>query len=186
MPSPRRSVLTGCAQDLIFSDVNRDTVEVLARNGCEVITPPKQNCCGSLHAHNGEWELAQQLARQLPGLRRAVFNVVQQPSEGDPDSIAALPAAVRSLVRAAFADALGFLRLGVIDAVVRTAFVAQQFPREDHVVGRDRRSVRKTRARIEREGAQIKREVGEWGVSVILWANERRRSQPVGRGASLY
>ena len=60
----RVAMLTGCAQDLIFSDVNRDTVEVLARNGCEVVTPPEQNCCGSLHAHNGEWELAQQLARK--------------------------------------------------------------------------------------------------------------------------
>ena len=57
-------MLTGCAQDLIFSDINRDTVEVLSRNGCEVITPPEQLCCGSLHAHNGEWELAQQLARK--------------------------------------------------------------------------------------------------------------------------
>ena len=60
----RVAMLTGCAQDLIFSDVNRDTVEVLARNGCEVVTPPTQFCCGSLHAHNGEWELAQQLARK--------------------------------------------------------------------------------------------------------------------------
>jgi glycolate oxidase iron-sulfur subunit len=60
----RVAVLTGCAQDLIFSDINRDTVEVLARNGCEVITPPEQNCCGSLHAHNGEWVMAQQLARK--------------------------------------------------------------------------------------------------------------------------
>ena len=60
----RVAVLTGCAQDLIFSDVNRDTVDVLAANGCEVVTPPKQNCCGSLHAHNGEWELAKVLARQ--------------------------------------------------------------------------------------------------------------------------
>jgi glycolate oxidase iron-sulfur subunit len=60
----RVAMLIGCAQDLIFSDINRDTVEVLARNGCEVITPPKQLCCGSLHAHNGEWELAQQLARK--------------------------------------------------------------------------------------------------------------------------
>ena len=59
----RVAMLTGCAQDLIFSDLNRDTVEVLARNGCEVVTPPEQQCCGSLHAHNGEWELAQQLAR---------------------------------------------------------------------------------------------------------------------------
>src|SRR6202008_3183780 len=47
-----------------FSDINRDTVEVLARNGCEVITPAEQFCCGSLHAHNGEWELAQELARR--------------------------------------------------------------------------------------------------------------------------
>lgn len=60
----RVAMLIGCAQDLIFSDVNRDTVEVLARNGCEVITPAEQHCCGSLHAHNGEWELAQQLARK--------------------------------------------------------------------------------------------------------------------------
>ncbi len=60
----RVALLTGCAQDLIFSDVNRDTAEVLARNGCEVITPPEQSCCGSLHAHNGEWEMAQGLARR--------------------------------------------------------------------------------------------------------------------------
>ncbi|MFO1515195.1 MAG: (Fe-S)-binding protein [Verrucomicrobiota bacterium] len=60
----RVAMLTGCAQDLTFSDVNRDTVEVLAQNGCEVFTPPEQSCCGSLHAHNGEWTLAQQLARR--------------------------------------------------------------------------------------------------------------------------
>src|SRR6266850_3774655 len=60
----RVALLTGCAQDLIYSDINRDTAEVLARNGCEVITPPDQSCCGSLHAHNGEWELAQDLARR--------------------------------------------------------------------------------------------------------------------------
>jgi glycolate oxidase iron-sulfur subunit len=60
----RVAMLIGCAQDLIFSDINRDTVEVLARNGCEVIMPPDQECCGSLHAHNGELGLAQQLARK--------------------------------------------------------------------------------------------------------------------------
>lgn len=60
----RVAMLVGCAQDLIFSDVNRDTVEVLARNGCEVVTPPEQHCCGSLHAHNGELELARELARR--------------------------------------------------------------------------------------------------------------------------
>lgn len=60
----RVAVLSGCAQDLVFSDVNRDTVEVLAQNGCEVYTPARQNCCGSLHAHNGEWEVAKILARE--------------------------------------------------------------------------------------------------------------------------
>lgn len=60
----RVALLTGCAQDLIFSDVNRDTAEVLARNGCEVHTPPSQSCCGSLHAHNGELETARMLARR--------------------------------------------------------------------------------------------------------------------------
>lgn len=64
---PRRArvaLLPGCAQDLIFSDVNRDTAEVLAYNGCEVYTPRRQHCCGSLHAHNGELELARELARR--------------------------------------------------------------------------------------------------------------------------
>src|SRR5277367_3213715 len=60
----RVALLTGCAQDLMFSGVNRDTAEVLARNGCEVITPASQSCCGSLHAHNGELAMARELARR--------------------------------------------------------------------------------------------------------------------------
>lgn len=65
-PSRRRvAMLTGCVQDLLFSEVNRDTVDVLLANGCEVHTPPVQPCCGSLHAHNGEPELAARLARRM-------------------------------------------------------------------------------------------------------------------------
>ncbi len=60
----RVAMLAGCAQDLLFSDVNRDTVEVLAQNGCEVATPSDQHCCGSLHAHNGEVGLAAEQARR--------------------------------------------------------------------------------------------------------------------------
>jgi glycolate oxidase iron-sulfur subunit len=60
----RVALLTGCAQDLVFSDVNRDTLEVLVQNGCEVVTPRTQSCCGSLHAHNGELELAREMARR--------------------------------------------------------------------------------------------------------------------------
>ncbi len=60
----RVALLTGCAQDLVFSDVNLDTLEALRQNGCEVITPAHQPCCGSLHAHNGEWTAAKDLARR--------------------------------------------------------------------------------------------------------------------------
>jgi glycolate oxidase iron-sulfur subunit len=60
----RVALLTGCVQDLAFSNINRDTVDVLLENGCEVVTLPSQHCCGSLHAHNGELELARELARK--------------------------------------------------------------------------------------------------------------------------
>jgi len=61
----RVGMLTGCVQDIVFSDINRDTVDVLLANGCQVHTPQVQPCCGSLHAHNGEIETARDLARQL-------------------------------------------------------------------------------------------------------------------------
>jgi glycolate oxidase iron-sulfur subunit len=63
----RRTValLTGCVQDLVFPDINRDTADVLLANGCTVETPPVQPCCGSLHAHNGEIDLAATLARRM-------------------------------------------------------------------------------------------------------------------------
>jgi glycolate oxidase iron-sulfur subunit len=60
----RVAVLTGCIQDVAFSDVNRATVDVLLSNGCTVATPRAQSCCGSLHAHNGDLETAKALARR--------------------------------------------------------------------------------------------------------------------------
>lgn len=60
----RVGMLTGCVQDLAFSGVNRATVDVLLENGCEVMTPRAQFCCGSLHAHNGAMEHARELARR--------------------------------------------------------------------------------------------------------------------------
>jgi glycolate oxidase iron-sulfur subunit len=61
----RVGLLTGCVQDLVYSHVNLDTADVLRANGCEVVTPPSQGCCGSLHAHNGEYEWAKDYARRL-------------------------------------------------------------------------------------------------------------------------
>ena len=61
----RVGMLTGCVQDLVFSDVNRDTVDVLLENGCSVETPRNQGCCGSLHAHNGDLGQARERARKM-------------------------------------------------------------------------------------------------------------------------
>ena len=60
----RVGLLTGCVQDVAYADANRDTVDVLLANDCEVFTPQNQVCCGSLLAHNGELSLARKLARQ--------------------------------------------------------------------------------------------------------------------------
>jgi glycolate oxidase iron-sulfur subunit len=61
----RVALLTGCIQDLVFPDINRDTADVLLANGCTVDTPSQQPCCGSLHAHNGDLDTATALARQM-------------------------------------------------------------------------------------------------------------------------
>lgn len=64
-PRFRVALLTGCIQDLVFPEINRDTVDVLLTNGCVVDTPSPQPCCGSLHAHNGDLAVAGELARRL-------------------------------------------------------------------------------------------------------------------------
>ena len=74
----RVGLLTGCVQDLIYSELNRDTADVLLAHDCEVFTPRLQSCCGSLHAHNGELELAREMARRnIIALERAMGSLEQ-------------------------------------------------------------------------------------------------------------
>jgi glycolate oxidase iron-sulfur subunit len=58
------AMLNGCVMPLMFSDVNEATVRVLRRNGCDVIFPVKQICCGALNVHNGESAAAKMMARR--------------------------------------------------------------------------------------------------------------------------
>jgi glycolate oxidase iron-sulfur subunit len=46
-------VLTGCVQRVFFTDVNAATVRTLAAEGCEVLIPREQACCGALSMHTG-------------------------------------------------------------------------------------------------------------------------------------
>jgi glycolate oxidase iron-sulfur subunit len=64
---PRRArvaLLAGCVQQVVFGAHNRATATVLAKNGCEVLVPRGQGCCGALHAHGGDHERALALGRQ--------------------------------------------------------------------------------------------------------------------------
>jgi glycolate oxidase iron-sulfur subunit len=60
----RVAFFAGCIANLAFARLNDATVRVLARNGCEVVIPREQGCCGALHVHAGIRGLARELARQ--------------------------------------------------------------------------------------------------------------------------
>jgi glycolate dehydrogenase iron-sulfur subunit len=60
----RVALLTGCVQSVIFAAHNRATARVLAKNGCEVIVPAAQGCCGALNAHGGDHDRALAMARR--------------------------------------------------------------------------------------------------------------------------
>jgi glycolate oxidase iron-sulfur subunit len=79
-PRLKAGLLTGCVQRLVFSHVNVATVNVLAREGCEVIAPSEQGCCGALALHAGRIEQARDFARRVievfehAGVDRVVVN----------------------------------------------------------------------------------------------------------------
>ncbi len=60
----RVGFLTGCIMNVAFGEVHNDTVKVLLHHGCEVVMPKNQVCCGSLQAHNGDFDIARDLARK--------------------------------------------------------------------------------------------------------------------------
>jgi Fe-S oxidoreductase len=60
----RVAMLDGCVMPLLFGDVNAATARVLQRNGCDVLFPENQSCCGALNIHNGEQEAAKRMARR--------------------------------------------------------------------------------------------------------------------------
>jgi glycolate oxidase iron-sulfur subunit len=61
----RVGMLTGCVQRVFFASVNAATARVLAAEGCEVIAPSRQGCCGALALHAGRDDEARALAREL-------------------------------------------------------------------------------------------------------------------------
>ena len=61
----RVGLVGGCVQGVFFPSVNEATARVLAAEGCEVVVPPGQGCCGALSVHAGRDDEARRMARAL-------------------------------------------------------------------------------------------------------------------------
>jgi glycolate oxidase iron-sulfur subunit len=59
----RVALFAGCVAQVSFSSLHEATIRVLTANGCEVVAPTGQTCCGALAAHAGVRDVARSLAR---------------------------------------------------------------------------------------------------------------------------
>lgn len=58
----RVALFTGCVADAMFGETNWATARVLQANGCDVVVPRNQVCCGAIHYHSGSGKPALELA----------------------------------------------------------------------------------------------------------------------------
>jgi glycolate oxidase iron-sulfur subunit len=63
-PRARVALLEGCAASVLAPEIHAAAVQVLRRNGVEVVEPPGQGCCGALALHGGRPAEAATLARR--------------------------------------------------------------------------------------------------------------------------
>jgi glycolate oxidase iron-sulfur subunit len=70
----RVALFTGCVAEAMFPETNAATARVLQENGCEVVIPRGQKCCGAIHYHSGAAD---------PALRFAADNAGAFPNDVD-------------------------------------------------------------------------------------------------------
>lgn len=65
-PQPRATVMLhgGCVMSVAFAHVDEATVRVLQRNGCSILAPSAQGCCGAIAVHAGELDFGRELAKR--------------------------------------------------------------------------------------------------------------------------
>jgi glycolate oxidase iron-sulfur subunit len=79
----RVAFLTGCVANVCYARLNEATVRVLQRNGCEIVIPEGQTCCGAAHAHSGLLEEARGLARRnIDAVLAGDFDVILSNAAG--------------------------------------------------------------------------------------------------------
>ena len=79
-PRLKVGLLVGCVQRVVFPAVNQATVNVFVAEGCDVLAPSAQGCCGALSRHAGRLDEARAFAREIieaferAGVDRIVVN----------------------------------------------------------------------------------------------------------------
>jgi glycolate oxidase iron-sulfur subunit len=58
----RVALFTGCVGDAMFRQTHWATARVLQENGCDVVVPAGQVCCGAIHFHGGASDPAREMA----------------------------------------------------------------------------------------------------------------------------
>lgn len=77
----RVALFTGCVGDVLFRPTHWATARVLTENGCDVVVPPQQVCCGAIHFHAGVSDEAKALANtnlaafDVSGVDAVIVNV---------------------------------------------------------------------------------------------------------------
>ena len=66
----RVALFTGCVGDVMFRHTNWATARVLQQNGCDVLVPQSQGCCGAIHFHAGSERAGPRVGRREPGRLR--------------------------------------------------------------------------------------------------------------------
>jgi glycolate oxidase iron-sulfur subunit len=73
----RVALMAGCIANVSFARLNEATVRVLQKNGCEVVVPEGQGCCGALHVHSGLKDEAIKLAKvNIDAVLKGNFDVI--------------------------------------------------------------------------------------------------------------
>ena len=79
----RVGLLAGCVMPLVHGPQMESVAAALARNGCEVVVPEGQACCGAIHSHVGDLDTARRLAlRNIDAFTRAGVDAVVAASAG--------------------------------------------------------------------------------------------------------
>ena len=63
----RVALFTGCVGDVMFRHTNWATARVLQQNGCDVVVPRQQVCCGAIHFHAGSERAGPRVGRRERG-----------------------------------------------------------------------------------------------------------------------